>query len=337
MILHPGILALELGSALLILMLLYSAGLSIKILRHWDINSSSELQLNLERKTYLTSTIINYLLGYQIVSAILFIYTVDGLHTEFVGAMCATGTLNANPIGWYVLYLKILNIFIASIWIGINVLDQRSRYYPLTRLKSAGVLIMLPVFVLDGYLQTRYFLGLDPAVITSCCGALFSSQGSGLASTLSGMPIRLSQLFFLLASVFMFITGLLSLKGRRGLFKYLYGISGPVFFLVSISAIISFVSLYFYELPTHHCPFDILQADYHLIGYPLYITLFLSAVMAMLTGIYEALKSRIDEQSIVQGLQRKLIVTGLIAECIFIAICLWPILFSSFTLKGYYL
>ena len=337
MILHPGILALELGSALLILMLLYSAGLSIKILRYWNIESSSELQLSLERKTYLTSTIINYLLGYQIVSAVLFIYTVDGLHTEFVGAMCATGVLNANPVGWYVLYLKILNIFVSSLWIGINVLDQRSKYYPLTRFKSVLLILMLPLFILEGYLQTKYFLGLDPAVITSCCGALFSAQGSSLASTLSGMPIRLSQAMFAFSATLMFASGFLCIRWKSSFIKYLYSVSGVLFFLVSIAAIVSFISLYFYELPTHHCPFDILQADYNWIGYPLYISLFSASIFAILTGVYELLKNRIEDAKMVERLQRDFTLTGLFFLVVFVIICLWPIVFSSFTLKGYYL
>jgi len=39
-------------------------------------------------------------------------------------------------------------------------------------------------------------------------------------------------------------------------------------------AILSFISVYFYELPTHHCPFCILQKEYGYVGYPLYLTLF---------------------------------------------------------------
>jgi len=47
-----------------------------------------------------------------------------------------------------------------------------------------------------------------------------------------------------------------------------------VLFGVSLAAIVSFISLYIYELPSHHCPFDIFQKHYHFIGYPIYISLF---------------------------------------------------------------
>ncbi len=335
MIFHPGIIALFLGSAVVTIMLLYSASLSIKILRYWNIDSSSELQLSLERKTYLTSTIMNYMLGYQIVSALLFIYTVDSLHREFVGAMCATGVLNANPIGWYVLYLKIINLILAGLWIGINFLDQHCPDYPLTGLKSMFILALLPFIVAEGYLEIRYFTGLDPAVITSCCGSLFSSQGSGLASSLSAIPVRKAETGFAIVWTVFFISGFLTLKYKQPYLRYVFSITATAAFLISLASVVSFISLYFYELPTHHCPFDILQADFHYVGYPLYISLFLATITSMLTGFYEALRKRTGKTELVDKLQKRMTLSGLFFGLLFLIISLWPVVFSSFTLEGY--
>jgi len=334
-IFHPGIIALFLGSGVVVLMLLYISLLSVRVLRYWDIRSSSELQLSLERKTYLTSTIMNYILGYQIVSALLFIYTVDSLHTEFVGAMCATGVLNANPVGWYVLYLKVLNLIVSGLWIGINMLDQQSPDYPLTRLKSALILILLPLISLEAYLEVRYFLGLNPAVITSCCGSLFSAQGKGLASSLSAIPVKKAETGFALVWALFFISGPLSLKYNISSLKYVFSITSVLAFLVSLASVVSFISLYFYELPTHHCPFDILQADFHYVGYPLYISLFLCTITSMLTGLYEALRRKVGQKDVVDRLQRKMTLSGLLFGLLFLIISLWPMVFSSFTLQGY--
>lgn len=335
MIFHPGIIALFLGSAVVVMMLAYSAVLSVRVLRYWDITSSSELQLSLERQTYLTSTIMNYLLGYQIVSALLFVYTVDGLHTEFVGAMCATGVLNANPIGWYVLYSKVINLLFAGLWIGINIIDQRSPDYPLTRLKSALILVLLPSVTLEAYLEVRYFTGLDPAVITSCCGSLFSAQGRGLASSLSGLPIKKAETVFGIVWAVLFLTGVLSLRYKRSWLRYLFSISGLTAFPVSIASVVSFISLYFYELPTHHCPFDILQADFHYVGYPLYLSLFVCTITSMLTGLYETLRKRFRAREVLERLQSRMTLTALLSGTLFLIISLWPMVFSSFTLQGY--
>lgn len=56
-------------------------------------------------------------------------------------------------------------------------------------------------------------------------------------------------------------------------------------FGVSLAAIISFISVYIYELPTHHCPFCIVMEEYGYIGYLLYLPLFGAAVTGMGIGV----------------------------------------------------
>ena len=96
MILHPGILALIVGSSIVLVMMSYAGWIGVRVLKSWDFDSSSAEQLTLERETYLGSTLAISALGFQVVSALLFLFTVDDIHELFVGAMCATGSLNAN-------------------------------------------------------------------------------------------------------------------------------------------------------------------------------------------------------------------------------------------------
>src|SRR5512133_1987603 len=100
MIMQPAIMALILGSLLVSAMALYAARYGISILRHWDLHEGSEFQLNLERKTYLISTVMSYTFVFQLSSLFLFIFTCDKLSGLFVGAMCAAGTLNVNTFGY---------------------------------------------------------------------------------------------------------------------------------------------------------------------------------------------------------------------------------------------
>ena len=133
MIFHPGILALVLVSALTSLMLLYSSYFGLVILKRWDMRSGSELQLILERKTYLISTMVTYAFAFQLVSFFLFVMTAENLHTLFVGAMCAAGTLNVNNYGYPALLLKITNCIIAGVWLIINYTDNKAYDYPGSR------------------------------------------------------------------------------------------------------------------------------------------------------------------------------------------------------------
>src|SRR5512139_196188 len=117
MIFHPAVIALYVSSILISFMVLYSASYGFQILRRWDIRSGSELQLVLERKTYLISTLLTYLFGFELLSLFLYIFAADQLHTFFVGAMCAAGSLYVNSYGYPALILKLLNFLLAGLWL----------------------------------------------------------------------------------------------------------------------------------------------------------------------------------------------------------------------------
>lgn len=332
MILHPGVLSLLTGSLIVVLMLMYSSLFGLKILGKWDINSSSALQLSLERRTYLISTVMNYAFGFLILSAFLFIYTADDIHRLFIGAMCATGSLNANPVGWKVLYVKIMVLFIAFIWMSLNYIDQRAEDYPLVRTKYAILLIITPLVVYDAYLQFKYFSGLKPNVIVSCCGSLFSEGEEGVAGGLSSLPSKPMMITFFSVTGAFLVNAVLSLRLKKSFFRYASLLLSPLLFAVSIASIIAFISLYFYEMPTHHCPFDIIRKDYHFIGYPVYISLFSGVFFGMSAGITEPFKNISSLTAVIQESQTRWTVLSIVFISIFSIICLWYIISSDFTL-----
>ncbi|HYS42763.1 MAG TPA: hypothetical protein VEM32_02180, partial [Geobacteraceae bacterium] len=188
MILHPAILALLVVSLLTSFMVLYAGWYGVRILLRWDIRSGSELQLSLERRTYLISTILSYVLAFQLLSLFLFIYTADHLHSLFAGAMCAAGTLNVNGFGYPLLITKVVNFLLASLWLIVNHADTRGYDYPLIKVKYALLLALAPLELLELFFQFGYFAGLHPDVITSCCGSLFSLEKPGIAGDLAGLP-----------------------------------------------------------------------------------------------------------------------------------------------------
>ena len=336
MIFHPGALALVMGAVGVSTMMLYASLLGIKIVSRWNIHSSSPQQLSLERKTYLISTVMHYVLGFETLSAILFVYTVDDIHPIFIGAMCATGSLNANPVGWYVLYAKMAAFFLGAIWIAVNFFDQRAEDYPLVRMKYCMLLAITPFIALDAYLSWSYFVNLKPNVITSCCGALFSAEGSVVAGSLSALPLRPMMIIFYLSVALFLINGVAVVRSGKGFLRYSMGCFSALLFVVSIASVIAFISLYFYEIPTHHCPFDILQRGYRFIGYPLYICLFSGVLLGLLVGIFEPLKKIGSLTEIIGKAQQRWAIISMALMAIFAAICSWPIVFSSFTMAEYY-
>jgi hypothetical protein len=332
MIFHPTVMALFAGSILVSFMILYSASYAFQILRKWDIESGSELQLNLERKTYLISTLLAYAFGFELLSFFLFVFTADQVHTFFVGAMCAAGSLYANGYGYPTLIVKLVNFLLAGVWLVLNYVDNRGYDYPLIRAKSLFLLLLVPLILLEAFLQANYFLRLRPNIITSCCGTLFSTETLALPSELGFLSGIGTNAVFYLAILLTVGTGaFFFLKGKGA---YLFSGASAVAFVVSVVAIFSFVSCYIYELPTHHCPFCILQKEYGYIGYLIYVTLLGGAIAGISVGVLMAFRRMKSLSDILPAFQRRLALTSSILFLVFTAIVTVEILLSGLVLEG---
>ena len=333
MILHPAVLALALGSLLGSLMVLYAAAHGSAILKHWDLPSGSERQLQLERQTYLVSTLMSYAFAFQLGSLFLFIFTADKLAPLFTGAMCAAGSLHVNAYGYPTLLLKGINFWLAGIWLVMNHADNQAVDYPLLKTKCGLLLAIAPFILAETIFQGAYFLGLKPQVITSCCGSLFSREAAGLGGDLASLPGTMMSGLFATTMLLTLAAGGLFLwcKGSKSAYL-LAGLSG-VSFLVSAAALISFISVYFYELPTHHCPFCILQREYGYVGYPLYISLFSGAIGGAGLGWLTGFRSLPSLQTIVPRLQRRLAILVLVANGVFALLALYAMVRTDFRLE----
>ena len=240
MILDPSILALLVSSLLISLMTLYACGYGVQILRSWDIASGSELQLALERRTYLISTIVSYFLAFQLVSLFLFIQTADGISHLFVGAMCAVGTLTVNGFGYPTLLLKVITFILAGLWLILNHADNQGYDYPLIRAKYLLLLVMAPFILAETAVQGAFFLGLRPDIITSCCGSLFSQGSRGVAAEILAAPSAPMEIAFYSCMLITVALGSRLFLLRKG--GYLFSGMSGLSFAVSIASIISFIT-----------------------------------------------------------------------------------------------
>ena len=85
-------------------------------------------------------------------------------------------------------------------------------------------------------------------------------------------------LFFLLAT-----TGIIAVK----IDIYLQSILSGFFLATSITSIISFISIYFYQIPAHHFPFDILKSGYYYVGSPLHAIFFIGGVFGVMSTVID--------------------------------------------------
>jgi hypothetical protein len=301
---QPAIIALLLASAVSVAMLAAAAPLAWDLVRHWDIRSGSERQLRLERRTYLMSTLLAFVFATQLVALLLFVFNADKMAVMFVGAMCAVGTLNVNQFGFPALIAQIVVFFLAAAWLVINHADNRAYDYPLIRVKYTLLLGILPFVALAFGLQLEYFLNLRADVITSCCGSLFSSGSKTLAGDIAALPPGPAMALFYGALALAVAAAIGYALGRRG--GYLVAATSALAFVAALIGILSFVSLYIYEHPHHHCPFCILKPEYGYQGYWMYLPLFAATAAGLGVGALQPFARMPSLAAIVPEIARRL-------------------------------
>jgi hypothetical protein len=328
----PTVLALN-GTALVTaLLMLVAAGFGLQVLRHWDIESGSELQLVLERRTYLIATLVAWCFVSAILSLLLFVHNAEQMSTQIVGAMCATGVLNASPWGWPALFLKIVVFLAGAAWLMLNRIDNQAPDYPLVRVKYGLLLGIAPLVLADAAVQIRFFMGLDPDVITSCCGALFTPEGEGIASRLSAVDPATSL-------VAMYASGLAVLGlgiryRRRTRAAAAFSLAASLAFGSALAAVVSCIALYVYAHPHHHCPFCILKSGHGYVGYWLYIPLFAATALSLGIGLVSRWRRVPTLTDIIACDGKRFASVAMILFGVFYAVATYAVLRSNLTMRG---
>lgn len=332
MLFQPAIIALLLAAGLAVVMLAGAAPFALQVIRHWDMSSGSERQLALERRTYLFSTLLTFVMLAQLAALLLFVFNADRLSVMFVGAMCAVGTLNANGWGFPSLITQIAVFFLAAMWLAINHVDTQARDYPLVRIKYALLLLLLPVLALNFWLELQFFLGLKAHVITSCCGSMFSEESQTIAAEASGMePLPALWVFYGGMAVALTSAFWHWRQGKRiSGYATLIGSAGG--FVAALIGILSFISLYIYEHPHHHCPFCILKPEYDYQGYALYLPLFIATAAGLGAGAMQPFAHIASLQNLIPRISARLAGLTVAGYSLFTAVATWFVLHSNLIL-----
>ena len=278
MLLTPEILTLDILNALFLLFGSVAFYFSVRILLYYDATATTSLQYRLEKQSYLVATIIKFIFALKIPLFIFFIFTLDNISTMLPGAMCAAGVVNATAYGTPLLMLKILNLYLFGYWIVLHSEDMKYEDRRYLRLKFSVFVIAYFLLVVEMILQTMMFFSIDVSSVVDCCGALFSTtNGSYMAVLLGAKPLYILSAFY---GVFALTVVAYFAKNR-----YLFSLLNLLYLIVALVSLIAFFGTYIYELPTHHCPFCLLQKDYHYIGYLLYIFLFIGTFYGVVLGL----------------------------------------------------
>lgn len=240
---------------------------SVFIIKKWNYEKTTSSQYKLEKTSYLVILIIFFTLVVKIFLLPYFTYSIDNLSHIIPGAMCAAGVIKANDYGEILLALKLIILFCIGIWLIINSLDLKEKTYPYTKKKFAFYIFIFSLIVIETTLDILYLSNISTKEPVMCCSVIFGSNAVGEKIPFNLTIPTLVGLFYL--------TFLLTIFSNIQKQKFINFIINIFFLYISYYAVTYFFSTYIYQLPTHQCPFCMLQKEYYFIGYFIWTTMFL--------------------------------------------------------------
>ena len=266
-----------LSEATLFILLLVAFIVSLKVLVKWDFESFTPLQFALEKQAYLVTTITLFVFAMKFLLILYFIFSIDALSLLVPGAMCGAGVIEANDYGSYLLILKLIILFFLTLWLYINAYDMQTKNHQWFKEKSWLFSFIFLLIIVELGLDFSYFSNIDTHLPVSCCSALF-----GQLEGANPLPFGLSIPLLLVLFYLLYALVILTLKTHQTL---LYMVANILFVYIAYYAVVYFFGTYIYQLPTHKCPFCMLQAEYMYVGYVLWASLFIGSYIGLSDAI----------------------------------------------------
>jgi len=248
-----------LSETLLYLLLFVAFLVTLGLLKRWNFDAFTTEQFNLENRSYLVMTIIFFVILLKVVLLPYFVYTIDNLSDLIPGAMCGAGVIKANAYGNPLLTLKIIILFLSGLWLSVNSVDLKEKNYPYLTLKSWFFIVIFLFLSAEFILDILYFTHIETSNPVTCCSVIFGQVGGA-----NGLPFGLDISKLLMLFYLLFALTVLSIVSQGLLLSI---IASLLFGVVAYYAVVYFFGTYIYQLPTHQCPFCMLQDHYYYVGY----------------------------------------------------------------------
>jgi len=269
--------------------LLFLAFLStVALLRRWNFDAFTSEQFRLENRSYLVMTIIFFVMMLKMLLLPYFIYTIDTLSDLVPGAMCGAGVIKANRYGNPLLTVKIVVLFLSGLWLSLNAIDLKAKHYPYVKLKSWVFIAVFLLLSIEFTLDMLYFTHIETTNPVSCCSVIFGQSGGA-----NGLPLGLDIPKLLILFYLLFALTVLTIMTD---FTVVSLFSGLLFLIVAYYAVVYFFGTYIYELPTHQCPFCMLQDHYYYVGYLLWGSLLLGVFYTLDNAVMQLFFKRPSEK-----------------------------------------
>ncbi len=289
------VMALQLAQLCSLFLFAYSLPFSLRVLRFWNADLATERQLDLERQNSVVGAVLDLVLFFQFVILLLFLQTANmHLPSLIRGAMCATGTLQANGYGYPALYAKIGLSFLYATYLFLNRLENTSPSYSFTPNKYYWIFLIFSGLLIDFGLTYLYFTNIKPELISNCCSVSFLVETSTAEIFVALNQSVLVYVGLAFGSLFV---GFWALFFSKNGFVLLF--SSLIYAISGILSLKYFFVKYIYGLPSHQCLFDLFLPKYYFIGYPIIGFGFLAVLGVWFVFLYRNYRHFLTENAFI--------------------------------------
>ena len=308
---------------------------AVKVLRHYDLRVASEGQLALERQLLLSTTLLRVGLVLQVLGLVVAVLSAEQMAPQIRGAMCGYGVFASNAWGFPSLLFSLFLALGAGVASQILAFDATQKRTQFVRTISWLMVALAPLSLLDAALAVQFARKLDLTVIASCCSVELDAGAALVADPLGMSASR--RLISVFPPLLMGIAMLLAVVAWRRPGRRNATAAAMVSLLalpISIGYAVLDVAPHVFETPTHVCPFCLLKADVHGIGYPLFGSVYFAFVWSVGAWLSTVLSSRGDTPKAAIGLASRLFRGESIAWGIALLTSLWPTLRYAWVTGG---
>ncbi len=269
-----------LSETILYILLFVAFSSTLGLLKRWNFDAFTTEQFTLENRSYLVMTIIFFVMLLKVILLPYFVYTIDNLSDLIPGAMCGAGVVKANEYGNPLLSLKIIILFLSGLWLSMNSIDLKAKSYPYLKLKSWFFVLIFLLLSAEFLLDILYFTHIETTNPVSCCSVIFGQTGGA-----NGLPFGLDISKLLILFYLLFALVVLTTVSEMAVMSI---IASLLFGVIAYYSVVYFFGTYIYELPTHLCPFCMLQDHYFYVGYLLWGLLLLGMFLTIDAAIMQS-------------------------------------------------
>jgi hypothetical protein len=260
----------------------------VGVVRKWKEESSSEEQYQLEKKVYLSMTLVMLGLYMRLALTPLWFLMLQSFVPSIPGAMCLAGVhLLQTPYSFVSTVLKFILPMGYGYWLVLNSLDRRIESQPLMRTKLYALIPLGLLMLFETLSDLRFIFSVKPMFV-NCCSSLFDDPASALGQKLTYSGWGWVIAYFVLSLSLLALSVYLWRRPRHRI--------GVLLWLLSPATIIAFVLAMHTRLSPmllhaqfHHCIFCIWQKkpDMILATVSICVACWAAVIFAGIRGVFK--------------------------------------------------